>query len=66
MVDYFNHLNKKEEGEEEQKKHEAAKEKDQRAIAFCEQNLLQLKSIKEIHALCQQLQRLVQDELLVA
>ena len=66
MTDYFNHLNRKKEDEEEEKHHDAGREKDQRAIAFCEQNLLQLKSIKEIHALCQQLQRLVQDELLVA
>ena len=39
---------------------------DQRMKAFCEQNQLQLKSMKEVHALCLQLQKLVQTELHLA
>ena len=56
MVDYFNHLNKPVPDEEESKtKEDAIKKRELRMAAFCDQNMLQLKSIKEVHALCLQL-----------
>ena len=64
MVDYFNHINQANSEEEEKqiskkKKQQRNKSdlgldglKELRMQAFCEENQLQLKSIKEVHALC--------------
>lgn len=59
MVDYFNFVNAENQEQEdvvEEKGslgHNAVK--DERMTSFCQQNLLQLKSMKEVHALCLQL-----------
>jgi hypothetical protein len=53
MSDYFNYVNKETDG-----RYESIEEK---MSIFCQSNNLQVKAIKEVHFLCLQLERLVQE-----
>lgn len=52
MVDYFAYVNKNSQGQESDSKDDYFSKLESRMQTFCEQNHLQLKSIKEVHYLC--------------